>query len=170
MLIRCAGMGAKISISVTMKGAQKNLKVCWGFRTTYFIMKKIKKSGSVTYINKNSLLSHNCQGINPHIQIGNHLNVQARHPKFKEGFKSQQALDRHMDVHKGKLLKCDIQGCTKSFSMCNYLRAHKNTVHGEPYECKHILDGCKFKCKSHKTLLDHHKLFCPFNLDRSDVN
>ena len=24
MLIRCAGMGAKISISVTMKGAQKN--------------------------------------------------------------------------------------------------------------------------------------------------
>ena len=23
-------------------------------------------------------------------------------PKFKEGFKSQQALDRHMDVHKGE--------------------------------------------------------------------
>ena len=88
----------------------------------------------------------------------------------QDKYKCQQALDRHMDVHKGKLLKCDIQGCTKSFSTCNYLRDHKNTVHGEPYECKHVLDGCKFKCKSHKTLLDHHKLLCPFNSDRSDVN
>ena len=119
-------------------------------------MKKIKKSGSVRYANRNSHLSHNCQGINLPIQIRNHLNSQVRHPKFKEGFKSQQALDRHMDVHKGKLLKCDIQGCPKSFSTCNYLSDHKNTVHGEPYECKHVLDGCTFKCKSCKTLSDHH--------------
>ena len=91
-------------------------------------------------------------------------------PKFKEGFKIQQALDRHMDVHKGKLIKCDILGCPKSFSTCHYLRDHKNTAHGQPYECKHVLDGCTFKCKSCKTLLDHHKLFCPFNSDRSNVN
>ena len=88
MLIRYAGTGAKISISVTMKGALKNLKVYWGFRTTYFIMKKIKKSGSVTYPNKNSLLSHNCQGINVPIQIGNYLNVQARLvPNSKKGLR-----------------------------------------------------------------------------------
>ena len=62
-------------------------------------------------------------------------------PKFKEGFKSQQALERHMDVHKGKLIKCDILGCPKSFSTCHYLRDHKNTAHGQPYECKHVLDG-----------------------------
>ena len=36
--------------------------------------------------------------------------------KFKEGFKSQQALDRHMDIHKGNLIKCDVEGCQKSFN------------------------------------------------------
>ena len=51
-------------------------------------MKKIKKSGSVAYANKNSLLSHNCQGINLPIQIGNHLNVQVRLvPNSKKGLR-----------------------------------------------------------------------------------
>ena len=37
--------------------------------------------------------------------------------KFKEGFKSQQALDRHMDIHKGNLIKCDVEGCQKFYYM-----------------------------------------------------
>ena len=90
--------------------------------------------------------------------------------KFKEGFKSQQALDRHMDIHKGNLIKCDVEGCQKSFTTWHYLRDLKNMAHGQPYECKHVLDGCTFKCKYRKTLSDHHKLYCPFNSDRSDVN
>ena len=90
-------------------------------------------------------------------------------PKSKEGFKSQQALDRHMDIHKGNLIKCNVQGCPKSFTTHHYLRDHKNMAHGLPYECKHVLDGCTFTCKSRKTLSDHHKLYCPFNLDRFGV-
>ena len=53
-------------------------------------------------------------------------------PKFKEGFKRQQVLDRHMEIHKGKLIKCDVEGCTKSFPTHHYLWDHKNTAHGLP--------------------------------------
>ena len=90
--------------------------------------------------------------------------------KFHDGFKSQQALNRHMEIHRGNMIKCDVQGCPKSFPTCHYLHDHKNTKHGMPYECKHVLDGCIFTCKSWKTLSDHHKLYCPFNSDRSDAN
>ena len=54
-------------------------------------------------------------------------------PKFKEGFKSQQSLDRHMDIHKGNCIKCDVQGCPKTFTTSYYLRDHKNMAHGLPY-------------------------------------
>ena len=60
MLIKCTGMGAKISIKCHYEGCTKELKSLLGFQNHIFIMKKIKKSGSVRYANKNSLLSHNC--------------------------------------------------------------------------------------------------------------
>ena len=78
-------------------------------------------------------------------------------PKFKEGFKSQQSLNHHMDIHAGKQIPCTVAGCMKAFPTKAYLKEHMNTKHGDPYECQHVLDGCKFTCKSHKTLNDHHK-------------
>ena len=91
-------------------------------------------------------------------------------PKFVEGFKSQQLLNRHMDIHVGKRILCIVEGCTKAFPTKAYLKEHMNTKHGQPYECQCVLDGCKFTCKSHKMLNDHHKFYCPFNSDRSDAN
>ena len=34
-------------------------------------------------------------------------------PKFVEGFKSQQGLNRHMEIHSGKMIKCDVPGCPR---------------------------------------------------------
>ena len=69
-----------------------------------------------------------------------------------------------------KWIPCTVAGCMKAFPTKVYLKEHMNTKHGDPYECQHVLDGCKFTCKSHKTLNDHHKYYCPFNLDRPDAN
>ena len=91
-------------------------------------------------------------------------------PKFLGGFKSQQALNRHMEIHRGNMIKCDVQGCPKSFPTHHYLCDHKNTNHGMPYEHKHVLDSYMFTCKSRKTQSDHHKLYYPFNSDGSDAN
>ena len=70
------------------EGCTKELKSLLGFQNHIFYHEEDKKSGSVTYVNKNSLLSHNCQGTNLPIQIGNHLNVQVRLvPNSKKGLR-----------------------------------------------------------------------------------
>ena len=84
-------------------------------------------------------------------------------PKFVEGFKSQQLLNRHMDIYAGKHILCTVEGCTKAFPTKAYLKEHMNTKHGQPYECQCVLNSCKFTCKSRKMLNDHHKFYCPFN-------
>ena len=83
-------------------------------------------------------------------------------PKFVEGFKSQQLLNRYMDIHVGKHILCTVEDCTKAFPTKAYLKEHMNMKHGWPYQCQHVLDGCKFTCKSHKTLNDHHKFYLSF--------
>ena len=149
----------------------KEFKSLSGFQNHIFFHEEDKKNGSARHANRNSLMNLNCLDISPHTWTLKPYKCASKTcPKFKEGFKSQQALNRHMDIHKGNLIKCNVQGCPKSFTTHHYLRDHKNMAHGLPYECKHVLDGCTFTCKSRKTLLDHHKLYCPFNLDRSDVN
>ena len=61
------------------EGCTKELKSLLGFQNQIFYHEEDKKKGgSVRYANKNSLLSHNCQGINLPIQIRNHLNAQVR--------------------------------------------------------------------------------------------
>ena len=56
-------------------------------------------------------------------------------PRFVEGFKSQQSLNRHMDIHAGKRIPCTVEGCTKDFPTKAYLKEHMNMKHGQPYEC-----------------------------------
>ena len=133
-------------------------------------MKKIKKWQCQTCKQKFTYESQLSRHQSTHMDSKPYKCASKTCPKFKEGFKSQQALNRHMDIHKGNLIKCDVQGCPKSFTTHHYLRDHKNMAHGLPYECKHVLDGCTFTWQSRKTLSDHHKLYYPFNLDRSNVN
>ena len=45
-------------------------------------------------------------------------------------------------IHRGNMIKCDVQGYPKSFPNHHYLCDHKNTKHGMPYECKYVLDSC----------------------------
>ena len=112
------------------EGCTKELKSLSGFQNHIFYHEDKKKwqcnIGKQKFTFESQLSRH--QSTHTDRKPFKHTNKTC--PKFKEGFKSQQALDRHMDVHKGKLLKCDIQGCTKSFSMCNYLRDHKKKSMG----------------------------------------
>ena len=82
--------GAKISICATMKGTQKNSKVCLGFKTTYFIMKKIKKCERCKQ--KFMFESQLSRYHSTHTDKKPFKCASKTCPKFKEGFKSQQAL------------------------------------------------------------------------------
>ena len=165
-------MAVRINICVSMSGCTKEFKSWSGYKTHEFHHEENKKKWQcktclVHFIYASQLLRHE----DTHKDSKLPYKCPSKScKKFTEGFKSQQALNHHMDIHRGVQIPCTVAGCLKTFPTKSYLKEHLNTKHGPGYECKNIVDGCTFKCRSRKTLNDHEKLFCPFNSDRSDAN
>ena len=90
--------------------------------------------------------------------------------KFTDGFESHAGFELSYGYSQGVQIPCTVARCLKTFPIKSYLKEHLNIKHRLGYECKNIVDGCTFKCRSMKMLNDHEKLFCPFNSDRSDAN
>ena len=91
MHTKCAGTGVKTSTLATMQGALKNLEVCLGFKTIYFITKKTKRSGSVKHVSKTLCLTFNYLDFSLLILTSSHLSVPVRcAPNLKMGLRASR--------------------------------------------------------------------------------
>ena len=112
---------------VLLKVVRKNLKHCPVTKCMSITIKRIRGIFSVKFVKLSLHMSHNWAG----------TWIATQTIKFIEGFKSQQSLNRHMDIHAGKHTPCTVKGCPKAFPTNAYLKEQMNMKHGWPYECQH---------------------------------
>ena len=139
-------MTVRINICVSMKGAQRKVqKLVHGYKTHEGNKKKWQCTTCLAhFMYASQLLRHE----DTHKDLKPYKCPSKYCRKFTEGFKSQQALNHHMYIHRGVQIPCTVAGCSKTSPTKSYLKEHLNTKHGPGYECKNIVGGCTFKCRS----------------------
>ena len=134
-------MAFRINMCVSMVGAQRSSKAGLVTKPMNFTMKKTKRNDQcktclVCFTYESQLLRHE----DTHKDSKLPYKCPSKScKKFTDYFKSQQALNHHMDIHRGVQIPCTVAGCPKTFPTKSYLKEHLNTKHGPGYNVRTLL-------------------------------